>query len=84
MRKGFDYDLLKSIMESEFDFITHFPLVKSATKSNPKERIVYLNSSNEKLDLQGDIIDRSAIKKSLQFYTELIFFKEKYIILKLV
>jgi len=57
-------------METEFDFFTHFPvMLKSAGKDKISEdRVIYMNSSNEKLDLQGDVVDSSGIRKSLNFY----------------
>lgn len=67
MNQGFDYQLLKSIIETEFDFFTYFPLLtKSASSSG--DRIIYMESSNEKLDLQGDVVKSSGIRDSLNFF----------------
>jgi hypothetical protein len=68
MNQTFDYELLKSRMEQEFDFFTNFPILAKSGKDEAGQRIIYMESSNEKLDLQGDIVKSSGIKDSLNFY----------------
>jgi hypothetical protein len=72
MNKIFDHTLLKSIIESEFDFFATVEAGLEKSDSDSKnvsnDRIIYMNSSNEKLDLQGDVVAATGIKESLNFY----------------